>query len=98
MSDEEDSRRGDLAKQVLENEAYRAAFTDIEQEIFKKWQDARNPQDREHLHRLNLALTMLQTTLESTMSRGVLARREMERKVTLRERIGERLGTPPSPS
>lgn len=90
MSDEQDMQRGRLAEDVLNNEVYADAHDQIEQEIYRKWQDSRSPDDREQLHRLLMALRLVKSSLESTMRSGKLAAAELERKRTLSERIGLR--------
>lgn len=91
MTDEQDVARGRKAEEVLGNEVYSDAYTVIEQEIHRKWQESRSPEDREHLHRLLMALGLVKSSLESTMRSGKLAAKELDRKRTLSERLGQRL-------
>lgn len=91
MTDEADVNRGRLAEDVLANEAYTDSHNQIEQEIYRKWQESRNPDDREQLHRLLMALRLVKSALESTMRSGKLAAAELERKRTAAEKIGRAL-------
>lgn len=91
MSDEQDVVRGRLAEDVLANEVYADSYSLIEQEIYRKWQDSRNPDDREQLHRLLMALRLVESSLKATMRSGKLAAAELERKANLAERIGKAL-------
>ena len=79
---------GDLAKQVLENEAYIAAFADIEQEILTQWKQspARDGEGREKLWQLLSLLNKLQATLQATLDTGKLASLELQHKRSLAER------------
>ena len=91
MTDEQDVKRGRLAEDVLANEAYTDSHDQIEQEIYRKWQESRNPDDREQLHRLLMALRLVKSALESTMRSGKLAAAELERKANLAQRVGRAL-------
>lgn len=90
MSDVQDVDRGRQAEAVLGNEVYVAAHAQIEQEIYRKWQDSRSADDREQLHRLLMALRLVKSALESTMRSGQLAAKELDRKRSLAERVGLR--------
>lgn len=90
MSDAVDVQRGRRAEDVLNNEVYAESYEQIEQEIYRKWQDSRDKEDREQLHRLLMALRLVKSALESTMRSGKVAAKELERKRSLPERIGLR--------
>ncbi len=79
MSDEEEVRRGELAQQVLENEVYIDSFGLIEQEVFKKWQDSRDKEEREQLHQFLLALRKSRQVLEQTLRTGKVALDKLKR-------------------
>lgn len=88
MSHEADVLRTKRAQEVLENEIYAEAWTQIEQEIIRQWREARNPQDREQLHQLLLMHGKAKTALESVMRSGRVAEAELARKQSRAEQIG----------
>lgn len=79
---------GDRAKEVLENEAFTAAFEAIEKEVIEQWTNspARDLEGREklwsYLHLLKKVRTHLTTTLET----GKLAQIELQHQQTLMDR------------
>ena len=80
---------GDRAREVLENEAYTAAWADIETEILTQWKQspARDADGREKLWQLLSLLHKLQATLKTTLETGKLAMMELEHQRTLAERL-----------
>lgn len=76
---------GDLARQVLENEAFSRAFADIEQEYTQAWINApaRDHEGREELWKMVKLLHKLRSTLESTLGDGKIARAELEHQERL---------------
>jgi hypothetical protein len=76
----ERAHQGDLARQVLENEAFGRAFDAIEQEHIEAWKNApaRDVEGRESLWKTVKLLHKLKGTLEAAMSDGKLARIEQE--------------------
>lgn len=90
MSDFEESQRGQLAQQVLENPVYLASYGQLTDEITRKWKDSRDKDEREQLHSLLLIVEKARNVLETTMRRGELAEAELTRKRTLMERAGLR--------
>lgn len=81
---------GTRAREVLENEAFIAAFTDIENEVIEQWKTspARAGDDREKLWVYLSLLKKVQTHLTTTLETGKLAQIEVAHKRTLSERIG----------
>lgn len=69
----------DQARLVLENEAFQAAFTDIQSEIIEQWKQspARDAEGRERLWNLLQISQKFKLTLESTISTGTLAKKEL---------------------
>lgn len=90
MSDERDADRGRMAQAVLDNPVYAESYTSVEKELTQKWLESRDAQEREHLHRLAMALKLARSVLEATMRSGKVAAKELERKRTLVDRIGLR--------
>lgn len=80
---------GDRAKEILENEAFIAAFESTEKEVIEQWTNspARDWEGREklwsYLHLLRKVRTHLQTTLET----GTLAKLELQHKQTIADRL-----------
>lgn len=79
---------GDRAREVLENEAYNDAFSQIKSEVMQQWADspARDTEGREKLWLMQSLLSKLQLTLQTTMETGKLASLELEHKRTLLQR------------
>lgn len=79
---------GDRAREVLDNEAFQAVFTDIEQELTKAWKTS--PQrDADARERIHLALTMLnkvKACLHTTLDTGKLATLDLQHKQSLADR------------
>lgn len=81
---------GDQARLVLENPAFARAFDQIEQELTDQWKKSpiRDPEGREELFRMQIALNKVRLTLESTMTDGKLARQHLNhaQKLAAKER------------
>lgn len=80
---------GDRAKEVLENEAFSAAFVAIEQEVIKEWTNspARDVEGREKLWQYLRLLQKLKTQLQSTMETGTLAKLDLQHKQSMADRV-----------
>jgi hypothetical protein len=80
---------GDRAREVLENEAYLAAFADTEQEILTQWKEspARDSEGREKLWMLLSLMHKLKANLQTTLETGKLAKLELEHKRSLANRV-----------
>ena len=81
------------AKEVLENEAFQAAFADIENEVIEQWKTspARDEAGREKLWIYLSMLQKLKAHLETTLQTGKLAQLEVEHRQTLAQRVGSAL-------
>lgn len=85
-------QNGDRAREVLENPAYIAAFTEIEKDLIESWKNT--PATRENVdarERIHLALTLLQkvqASMQQTLETGKLAALDLKHKKSLMERIG----------
>ena len=80
MTTQNDIDRGRQAKDVLENAVYIDAYEKIEQGIIQKWRDARDKDEREHLHKLLLCLQAVRDNLRSVMQTGELAAHSLEQR------------------
>jgi hypothetical protein len=80
---------GDRAREVLENEAFTQAFTDIELEILTQWKTspARDLEGREKLWQLLSLLNKLKATITTTLETGKLAKLDLEHKRNLAQRV-----------
>jgi hypothetical protein len=76
---------GDRAKEVIENEVFIDAFTQIQNEVIEQWTNspARDAEGRERLWTYLQMLKRLQAQLQQTMESGQLARIDLEHKRTL---------------
>jgi hypothetical protein len=79
---------GDRAKEVIENEVFVDAFTQIQNEVIEQWTNspARDAEGRERLWTYLQMLKRLQAQLQQTMESGQLARIDLEHKRTLMDR------------
>ena len=85
MTPEQQIYDADRAREVLDNEQFSQAFTDIEQEIFRAWQNSppRDELARQELFRLNQALKKVQALLQSRLETGKLAKLQLEQEQAL---------------
>ena len=88
MSTENDIERGRLAAEVLNNPAFADAFDKIDKEIVSKWRDARDKDEREHLHRLLMCLQQLKGALSSALITGQVASQQLEQRLSWSEKAG----------
>lgn len=89
MSLQNEAQRGDMARQVLENEVYAEAYTLLESEITRAWRESRDQAEREELHRALRSLSKVKTVLESTMKSGQVALDKLRQEKSRLQRIGE---------
>lgn len=93
MSLESRIYNGDQAKQVLENEAFDAAFSAIEGEIIEQWTNPQgNEAGRENLHRNLTMLRRVRGQLASVMEDGNLAKLELRHRQTAMDKLKEWIG------
>lgn len=88
----EELRRGEQARQLIENELYQDAITNVKQAIIDKWQQA-PLRDREGHHELKLMLKLmgdLTGYIQTTMETGKMAQiqLESERRMTKLKSVG----------
>lgn len=86
---------GDRAQEVLENEAFIAAFEAIEQEVIEQWKNspARDEEGREKLWQYRMLLQKVRTHIQSTLETGKLARIELMHKNGLMQRVKAGIGS-----
>lgn len=79
---------GNRAKEVLENEAFIAAFDAIEQEVTETWKNspARDAEGREKCFTYLKMLQKVKAHLTTTLETGKLAELELQHKQTLLDR------------
>ena len=89
MTPEQEALHGQRAAEVLSNEAYQAAFTQINDEIYEQWKNApaRDTDGRERLWLMQSLLAKLQGTLEAAVQGGHKAKLDLQHKQTLLERM-----------
>lgn len=76
------------AREVLDNEAFNAAFADIEQEVFDRWQNSPSSETaaRERLWIYQFLLKELKKNLTTRLETGKLAELDLKHKQTLADR------------
>lgn len=92
MSTSEELRRGEQARQLLQNELYQDAVTQVRQAIIDKWMQA-PLRDREGHHELKIMLKLLGDLtgyIQTTMETGKMAQIqvESERRMTKLKSVG----------
>lgn len=85
---------GDRAREVLENEAFVAAFADIKQEINDQWAQspARDHEGREKLYQLLKLTDKLEATLRTSLETGELAKLDLRHQQSLADRAKAAIG------
>jgi len=76
----DDTIRGKLAKDVLENPVYIEAFELIRKELYVRWLSCDNAQEREAIYSLSKSADKLETTLKRTMANGAVELQILEHK------------------
>lgn len=79
---------GDRAKEVLENEAFSAAFDATEKEVIEQWTNspARDAEGREKLWQYLMLLRKVKANLQTTLETGTLAKLELQHQQSLRDK------------
>lgn len=88
MSATEELENGRLAKEVLENPVFQAAWSQIQTEIVTKWQDEKDEEQREWLWSLRQASKRLESLLRTTMETGQMRAQQLELQRSRLERAG----------
>lgn len=76
------------AREVLENEAFNAAFADIEKEVFDRWQNSPSTETaaRERLWIYQFLLKELKKNLTTRLETGKLAELDLKHRQSLADR------------
>lgn len=88
MSRQEELDRARLAREVLENPIYTEAFELVEKGIIQAWREARDKEDREHLHRMLLCLNKTRGVMQGVMASGKVTEETIRREQSKLQRIG----------
>lgn len=88
MTLEERLYLGDRAREVIENEAFIAAFDATEKEVVDQWMQspARDQEGREKLWQYLSMLRKVKANLQTTLETGKLAQLELQHKRTMSEK------------
>lgn len=76
---ENDRHNGTLAKNILENEVFKNAFSVMEKSIFEEWKNSKDEQQREALWIMIQMMPRFEATLRTAISDGVVAAQELHR-------------------
>lgn len=91
MSPEQEERRGEEARVVLENGIYKEAYVQIEANIVAQLaKQATTAEQAEDLRRLLIALRKVKVYIEQVAATGTMAAMEQERKLSFMERVSGR--------
>lgn len=79
---------GDRARELIENEAFIAAFEATEKEVIEQWKNspARDEAGREKLWQYLSMLRKVKANLQTTLETGKLAKLELQHHRTMAER------------
>ena len=79
---------GDRAKEILENEAFVAAFEATEKEVIDQWTNspARDADGREKLWQYLMMLRKVKANLQQTLETGKLAQLELKHLQSLKDK------------
>ena len=85
---------GDRANEVLENEAFNAAFDAIETEVINTWKlsPARDEVGREKCWVYLMLLQKVKTQLTSTLESGKLAKLDLQHQQSIKDRAKALVG------
>ena len=88
MTLEERLYLGDRAREVIENEAFIAAFDATEKEVIEQWvqSPARDQEGREKLWQYLSMLRKVKANLQTTLETGKLAQLELQHKRTMADK------------
>jgi hypothetical protein len=94
MTIETDINHGARAKEILENEVYIATFEAIKQEILASWQisSLRDFEEQKELKLMLVMLNKVQSTLQTVLETGNLAKINLKHQRTMLERLREFTG------
>jgi len=76
---ENDRHHGTLAKNILENEVFKNAFSVMEDSIFEQWKNSKEEQQREALWTMIQLMTRFEATLRAAITDGAVASQELQR-------------------
>jgi len=85
---------GDRAREVLENEAFEQAFTDIKTEIIEQWTNSpvRDLDGREKLYQLLKLADKLKANLQTSLETGTMAKLDLAHQETLAQKAKRVIG------
>lgn len=89
MNTDEELRRGELARQVTENEVYIEAWNSVRDGIIQAWESApiRDKEGQAELKLMLKLLTDVRRNVETVMNTGKLARVQIERESMFRKTV-----------
>lgn len=89
MTTDDELKRGEQARQVVENEIYIEAWQGVRDTLIRKW-EACPIRDKEGQHELKLMLKLLtdvRRNIETVMQTGQMAKIEIERESIFRQTV-----------
>lgn len=89
MTQEEEYRRGEQARLILENEIYTEAFEGVRAALISKWEDApiRDIEGQKELKLMLKLLKDVQANIQHVMNTGKLAKNMIERESVFRKTV-----------
>lgn len=89
MERSEQLRRGELARQVIENEIYAEAWQSVRDGIIHAWESApiRDKEGQNELKLMLKLLTDVRRNIETAMQTGKLAKLQIERESMFRKTV-----------
>lgn len=89
MEPPEELRRGELARQVIENEIYAEAWQSVRDGIIHAWESApiRDKEGQNELKLMLKLLTDVRRNVETVMNTGKMAKIQIERESMFRKTV-----------
>jgi len=75
---EKDRHQGTLAKQILENEVYKEAFSEMEKAIFSEWKHSSDEEQREALWIMIQMMPRFEAILTASINNGAVASEKLQ--------------------
>lgn len=84
---------GEKAREVLENDVFKAVFADIDKELTEAWKKSpvRDEAGRQSIYLMQTMLYKVENVLIKTLETGKLAKAELQHKQNVADRLRESL-------
>lgn len=91
MTPDEKINLAEQAKTLVDNPLLRKSIAFIKQAIFEDWEDAKTPEDREDLWRMQNAVTRFEGILLGYIQTGEIARKQLLEQKTFAQQVKRKI-------